>query len=162
MGGKKRFMTYGRKKSIQSSRAACDEKAICHAVLRSFIGYESLRSQRLKRERETRQHERNASTSVLSTLTLGPDRKSDKEQISFSIDYESRGKYKVKPEQRGICVAQRSGGSLCCAELSQQFTAHSVEDVKLKGCVERPLREQTWRKLHALSEQSLVCVTLSK
>lgn len=36
-------MTYSRKKSIQSTRTACDENPICHAELRSFIGYESFR-----------------------------------------------------------------------------------------------------------------------
>lgn len=33
----------GRKQSILSTAAACDENPICHAELRSFIGYESFR-----------------------------------------------------------------------------------------------------------------------
>ena len=36
-------MAYSCRKSIQSTRAACDENPICHAEQRSFIGYESFR-----------------------------------------------------------------------------------------------------------------------
>lgn len=62
-------MTWRSEEKHTITRAACDENPICHAELRSFIGYESFRRPSAPQQRWTPTQERELRDSVTLTIT---------------------------------------------------------------------------------------------